>query len=79
MKRQSVKKYHDLNDVYVVFFVLLVVVVGILVLARPIPKRTILKECTDERGYHSVIFIESGDTVGLDFLTDEEYAKLFQP
>jgi len=37
----------------------------------------IIKQTTDERGLISVIYENHGDTLALDYLTKEEYNKLF--
>lgn len=36
----------------------------------------IIKQTTDERGLTSVIYVEDGDTVGLDYITPHELDSL---
>ena len=50
----------------------------VLIFIKDKPSRVILKQCTDNRGLTSVIFLEGKDTVALDYLTVDEFKTAFK-
>lgn len=64
------------NVALFLFVVLWVFIIIYVFSAKTRNKVRIIKQCTDQRGFTSVIYIQNGDTVALDYLSGKQMDSL---